>query len=344
MYQAENENKIRIEAEEATKGLKYFCPCCGKEVILKQGDVVTWHFAHKSSKECDSWYSMSKWHEEWQKKFNKKYREVVIERDGEKHRADVKIDHLVFEFQHSNISAKEFKKRTNFYSKDGYIIWLFDVRGADIRKEYKGYRWYHYYKFIDDNTFEELENIFIFLQIEDNKIYEPRRGTTKFSKGKIYTKNSFMQRAREIYNIKNILDKDYRDTKIKDCILKRHNFKGVEISNVIFETTDFYKADFSNCILKNCVFTTSKFEYANFKRCKIIDCAFYWNDMRNINLEGAEVTNSSFIKGYMIESNLQNSNFKKCIFQDTDIRKTTLTRAMKKDNKFQNTYFDIVNK
>ena len=67
MYQAENENKIRIEAEEATKGLKYFCPCCGKEVILKQGDVVTWHFAHKSSKECDSWYSMSKWHEEWQK-------------------------------------------------------------------------------------------------------------------------------------------------------------------------------------------------------------------------------------------------------------------------------------
>ena len=93
MYQAENENKIRIEAEEATKGLKYFCPCCGKEVILKQGDVVTWHFAHKSSKECDSWYSMSKWHEEWQKKFNKKYREVVIERDGEKHRADVKIDH-----------------------------------------------------------------------------------------------------------------------------------------------------------------------------------------------------------------------------------------------------------
>ena len=66
--------------------------------------------------------------------------------------------------------------------------------------------------------------------------------------------------------------------------------------------------------------------------------------MRNINFKGAEVTNSSFIKGYMVESNLENSNFTNCIFQDTDIRKTILTRTMKRENKFQNTYFDIVNR
>lgn len=37
-----------INAEEAIKGDKYYCPCCGDIMIPRQGKIRRWHFAHKS--------------------------------------------------------------------------------------------------------------------------------------------------------------------------------------------------------------------------------------------------------------------------------------------------------
>ena len=71
---------------------------------------------------------MSEWHFEWQSKFPIDSREVVVERDGVVHRADILINDTVIEFQHSPINGEEFEARNSFYKNCGYrVVWLFDV-------------------------------------------------------------------------------------------------------------------------------------------------------------------------------------------------------------------------
>ena len=50
-----NENKI-ITINEVDKEYKdtYKCPLCDSEVIAKQGDIMTWHFAHVDKSKCTS--------------------------------------------------------------------------------------------------------------------------------------------------------------------------------------------------------------------------------------------------------------------------------------------------
>ena len=111
---------------------EYFCPECGERLVLKKGQVRTHHFAHPPHSECtDSWhYDMSDWHINWQSKFPLETQEIVKVKDGQKHRADVLIEDkkVVYEFQHSPLSAEEFEDRNSFYNSLGYkVIWIFDV-------------------------------------------------------------------------------------------------------------------------------------------------------------------------------------------------------------------------
>lgn len=39
----------RIHAFDAEKGQAYYCPVCGNQVIPRQGEVNSWHFAHATS-------------------------------------------------------------------------------------------------------------------------------------------------------------------------------------------------------------------------------------------------------------------------------------------------------
>ena len=137
MFFANDKNGNRVYAEEAIVGGKYFCPTCNTELILKPGIERQAHFSHKVS--CsDKWhYEMSEWHQRMQGYFLPKYREVVVEHNGEKHRADVLIPDLhggkslVIEFQHSNMSREEFCERNVFYKNAGYdIVWVFDINNA----------------------------------------------------------------------------------------------------------------------------------------------------------------------------------------------------------------------
>lgn len=130
MFIANDENGIRTGISEASVECEYFCPLCNGPLIQKRGKVKINHFAHKQGCECDSWhYDMSEWHREWQNHFPMECREVVIERDGKKHRADVLINNTVVEFQHSSLSREEFQERNQFYSEAGYkIVWLFDIQ------------------------------------------------------------------------------------------------------------------------------------------------------------------------------------------------------------------------
>lgn len=129
MFTALDINGNKIAIADAKKDEEYFCPVCNGRLRIKAGQVNAKHFAHVSLQDCDDFSSdMSEWHRAWQEKFPLKNREVVIECDGEKHRADVLAYGYVIEFQHSPISREEFNRRNKFYTKAGKkVIWIFDL-------------------------------------------------------------------------------------------------------------------------------------------------------------------------------------------------------------------------
>lgn len=132
MFIALDVNGNRISIENATKDSQYFCPICGKPLIIRATDslAVKTHFAHKRGTICyDDWtHDMSEWHLSWQQRFPEQYREVVIEKNGIKHRADICIGNTVIEFQHSPITGEEIAKRNDFYLSCGYqVVWVFDA-------------------------------------------------------------------------------------------------------------------------------------------------------------------------------------------------------------------------
>jgi len=106
-----------------------FCPICKEELIAKCGEIKIWHWAHKSSKECDPWHKEeTEWHIKWKENFPKEFQEVKIG----KHRADIRTKKgLVIEFQSSSISPSEIKEREAFYKN---MVWV--LNGKTIAKNF----------------------------------------------------------------------------------------------------------------------------------------------------------------------------------------------------------------
>lgn len=129
MYYAVNAEGKRVFIEDAQPGDQYFCPQCGELLVQKKGSMREHHFAHMMNIDCDPWkYDMSEWHRSWQSLFPESTREVVVQYDGEKHRADVLVGRTVIEFQHSPMTSQEFWKRNYFYRNAGYfVMWIFDM-------------------------------------------------------------------------------------------------------------------------------------------------------------------------------------------------------------------------
>lgn len=46
-YALDNESNL-VHIEKAVKSQKFLCPCCGDEMIAKQGKIRKWHFTHKT--------------------------------------------------------------------------------------------------------------------------------------------------------------------------------------------------------------------------------------------------------------------------------------------------------
>lgn len=132
MFIALNANGERVSIENATQDNKYYCPICGELLTIRAINslAIKTHFAHKRGTICyDDWtHDMSEWHLSWQKQFPEQYREVVIDQNGIKHRADICINNTVIEFQHSPITGEEISKRNDFYLSCGYqVVWVFDA-------------------------------------------------------------------------------------------------------------------------------------------------------------------------------------------------------------------------
>ena len=135
MITALDSNGNKVDISDAVDGEKYFCECCGGLLTPRnkkhENRQRIPHFAHKDMEDCDGWsHEMSEWHIKWQKRFPLESREVVVEKNGVKHRADVLINDIVIEFQHSPIKAEEIEERNNFYLSCGYgVVWVFDADG-----------------------------------------------------------------------------------------------------------------------------------------------------------------------------------------------------------------------
>ena len=155
MYWAHNENDIRIYIDAADKFSKYHCPHCGGPLIVKRGDLVSHHYAHKPHADCDDWYNnhpgKSLWHREMQNLFPEGAQEIKITCDTNPaiwHIADVFLNrpdqpNVIIEFQHSPISYSDFFERTTFYRNNrcnivngertpNIVIWVFDCFSKEI--------------------------------------------------------------------------------------------------------------------------------------------------------------------------------------------------------------------
>jgi len=135
MMVAHDSNGNRIEATPKATAI---CPVCQGECFSKCGEIKTWHWAHKSLKECDTWYEPEgEWHYGWKKLAGLENTEIVIKKDGGIHRADIRTDRgLVVELQHSPLAPKDVRDREAFY---GNMIWVID--GTEVLKDFRIERW-----------------------------------------------------------------------------------------------------------------------------------------------------------------------------------------------------------
>jgi len=116
-------NGIRQEPTPKQKGA---CCVCGSPTIAKCGNRKVWHWAHVSTKHCDSWWeNETEWHRLWKTYFPQKNQEVIHfdEETGEKHIADIKTDNgMVIEIQNSPMNEQELSSREKFYGKMMWIV------------------------------------------------------------------------------------------------------------------------------------------------------------------------------------------------------------------------------
>lgn len=184
MYIALNNKNERVHIKHVDPNEDYHCPICGYGLCIRDGDIRQKHFAHKPGAynycddvKSDVWKSdMSEWHREWQNQFPIAYQEIVLEQNGEKHRADVKVGNIIVEFQHSPISKEAFDKRNRFYTSTGCkLIWLFDLSEDFEEKNYitwdilkKCYKWKQYKRNFKGCDPSQNNNVLIFFQLRSN--------------------------------------------------------------------------------------------------------------------------------------------------------------------------------
>jgi competence CoiA-like predicted nuclease len=118
----------RIKANKCTDG---FCEMCGELLTPRCGSINIHHWAHKSGKDCDSWWeSETDWHRNWKNLVDEEFRERVIEKEGVNHRADIRLlSGIIIELQNSPLSFEERGEREQFY---GNMIWIIHLPKAKI--------------------------------------------------------------------------------------------------------------------------------------------------------------------------------------------------------------------
>lgn len=228
MLIANNHHNQRIAADAATSQDTYRCPVCKNPVILKAGSIKIHHFAHAQLMDCKNDDSeMSEWHVEWQKSFGLHNAEVIINIGNYTHIADINLNNVVVEFQHSPITYKEAKKRTVFYTLDNRkLFWIFDfrdkyrLRQITIHKP-KGYKDL-IFKWLNANkaVLAGVDNrgngaVTLFIQIQDDKLVEVKwnlKDEEKEINSFKFFRGYVRSRKEVISLIKSKIDSDWKPT------------------------------------------------------------------------------------------------------------------------------------
>lgn len=123
---------IKSSATPYSKGL---CPFCESQVIAKCGEFKSWHWAHKKIVSCDSWYKPeTEWHRNWKKVFGITNCEIILQKEGVKHIADIKTIHgRIIELQNSPIDNETLASREIFYGND--MAWI--INGLHFLNNFK---------------------------------------------------------------------------------------------------------------------------------------------------------------------------------------------------------------
>lgn len=113
------------ELLEPTRDIPGFCPICHTRLIPRMGRYRYHHWAHKPGAECDPWAEESSWHYGWKQEVDKKFQEVVIDREGIKHRADIRLPTgIIVEFQKRSLDPNEWEAREVVYGKMIWVIYF----------------------------------------------------------------------------------------------------------------------------------------------------------------------------------------------------------------------------
>ncbi len=205
--------------DDATPAHPYFCQRCHAELIQKRGEIRCHHFSHKPLRRngtkrspcVDKWnYDKTEWHYNWQKQFPDECIEVVIDKNGQKHLADVLVNNYVIEFQHSAISMKNYQERNKFYNACGYsVIWVFDLIeefSKDIIcciDDNNRFSWGSPRNLFSNQAFDN-EKVTVYFQFSDKEsgkhLFRVKKGyrgyTTFFSdQNRVFSVNEFVQTA-----------------------------------------------------------------------------------------------------------------------------------------------------
>ena len=138
----------RVTASAAQRGGEFRCPYCGKELILKKGQVVIHHFAHKPPIVCDWARGETLAHLEAKRAVHaaltargvRAELEYSVETLPGDRRADVMAwspggRMIAIELQHTSISAEEIAERAFAYARAGAAqIWI-SFLSASVWKE-----------------------------------------------------------------------------------------------------------------------------------------------------------------------------------------------------------------
>lgn len=139
MLYAHDPDGLPIRAEPGAAGT---CAGCSGQLIPHCGEIKAWHWSHQAGPDCDPWHEPeSNWHLAWKARFPPWCTEVTLG----PHRADVKVNGRVVEFQHSSLSVGEIQEREAFYGPR--MIWVVDsapfLHNLSIRMRdgYYSFRW-----------------------------------------------------------------------------------------------------------------------------------------------------------------------------------------------------------
>lgn len=169
-------NGSRKEPTPKSTGL---CPVCQHEMIAKCGKIKVWHWAHSKKDHCDNWWEPeTEWHRNWKTFFPEESTEVIIERAGIKHIADIFYSGQVIELQNSPINSETIEAREKFYGDS--MIWIVNGEKFQRRFEIDGFHTTPFYSsglaILPDTLRDNLEIIeigFKKYQIKGISSFEP---------------------------------------------------------------------------------------------------------------------------------------------------------------------------